>query len=67
MIKVILWFFDIVLVLIIAMGFMRDAYGWCIEDPDENAKIDAALDWHYLDGVTLTAYCNCPECCGQWS
>ncbi|MBQ0037823.1 MAG: 3D domain-containing protein, partial [Clostridiales bacterium] len=22
---------------------------------------------HYLDGVTLTAYCNCPECCGQWS
>lgn len=35
------------------------------EDPQEGAKIDAALDWHYIEDCTLTAYCACSECCGK--
>lgn len=35
------------------------------EDPQESEKIDAALDWHYIEDVTLTAYCSCAECCGK--
>lgn len=35
------------------------------EDPHESEKIDAALDWHYIEDVTLTAYCPCVECCGE--
>lgn len=35
------------------------------EDPHESEKIEAALDWHYIDEVTLTAYCPCVECCGK--
>lgn len=35
------------------------------EDPQESKKIDAALDWHYIDGCELTAYCSCVECCGK--
>ena len=35
------------------------------EDPHESEKIDAALDWHYIDGCELTAYCSCVECCGK--
>lgn len=27
--------------------------------------IEAALDWHYIEDVTLTAYCPCAECCGK--
>ncbi len=37
------------------------------EDPHENEKIDAALDWHYIDNVTLTAYCPCEACCGCYA
>lgn len=37
------------------------------EDPLEGAKIDAALDWHYIEECTLTAYCACSECCGEWA
>lgn len=37
------------------------------EDPQESEKIDAALDWHYIDEVTLTAYCPCELCCGEWA
>ena len=32
------------------------------EDPLEGAKIDAALDWHYIEDCTLTAYCACSVC-----
>lgn len=35
------------------------------EDPQEAEKIDAALDWHYIEDCTLTAYCACSECCGK--
>lgn len=35
------------------------------EDPHESEKIEAALDWHYIDGCELTAYCSCAECCGK--
>lgn len=35
------------------------------EDPHESEKIEAALDWHYIDGCELTAYCSCVECCGK--
>lgn len=35
------------------------------EDPLESEKIDAALDWHYIEDCTLTAYCACSECCGK--
>lgn len=37
------------------------------EDPQENGKIDAALDWHYIESVELTAYCSCSECCCEYS
>lgn len=37
------------------------------EDPLEGEKIDAALDWHYIEECTLTAYCACSECCGEWA
>ena len=37
------------------------------EDPQESEKIDAALDWHYIENVTLTAYCPCFSCCGEYS
>lgn len=37
------------------------------EDPLESEKIDAALDWHYIEDCTLTAYCACSECCGEWA
>lgn len=37
------------------------------EDPHESEKIDAALDWHYIEDVTLTAYCPCELCCGEWA
>lgn len=37
------------------------------EDPQESEKIDAALDWHYIEDVTLTAYCPCFSCCGEYS
>lgn len=37
------------------------------EDPQEAEKIAAALDWHTVKGCTLTAYCPCRECCGEWS
>lgn len=37
------------------------------EDPQEGEKIDAALDWHYIEDCTLTAYCACSECCGEWA
>lgn len=33
------------------------------EDPRESENIDAALDWHYIDGCELTAYCSCVFCC----
>ena len=33
------------------------------EDTQESKKIEAALDWHYIEDVTLTAYCSCAECC----
>lgn len=35
------------------------------EDPLESEKIDAALDWHYIEDCELTAYCACSECCGK--
>lgn len=35
------------------------------EDPQESEKIEAALDWHYIEDCTLTAYCACAECCGK--
>lgn len=35
------------------------------ENPQESEKIEAALNWHYIDGCTLTAYCACCECCGK--
>lgn len=35
------------------------------EDPHESEKVDAALDWYYIEDVTLTAYCPCVECCGK--
>lgn len=35
------------------------------EDPQESEKIEAALDWHYIEDCTLTAYCACSECCGK--
>ena len=35
------------------------------EDPQESEKIDAALDWHYIEDVALTAYCPCVSCCGK--
>lgn len=37
------------------------------EDPQESEKIDAALDWHYIEDVTLTAYCSCTQCCGEYA
>lgn len=37
------------------------------EDPQESEKIDVALDWHYIEDVTLTAYCHCELCCGEWA
>lgn len=37
------------------------------EDPQESEKIEAALDWHYIEECTLTAYCACSECCGEWA
>lgn len=39
------------------------------EDPDENTKIEEAMEstMHKLDDCTLTAYCPCEWCCGQWS
>lgn len=40
---------------------------WIYEDPEENRKIEEALDWHYLEGVTLTAYCPCIQCCGCYA
>lgn len=36
------------------------------EDPHESEKIDAALDWHYIDDCVLTAYCPCYECSDGW-
>lgn len=35
------------------------------EAPQESEKIEAALNWHYISGCTLTAYCACSECCGK--
>lgn len=35
------------------------------EDPQESEKIEAALDWHYIDNCTITAYCSCTACCGK--
>lgn len=35
------------------------------EDPHESEKIEAAIDWHYIEDCTLTAYCACAECCGK--
>lgn len=35
------------------------------EDPQESEKIEAAIDWHYIEDCTLTAYCACSECCGK--
>lgn len=37
------------------------------EDPHESEKIDAALDWHYIEDCVLTAYCPCELCCGEWA
>lgn len=35
------------------------------EDPQESEKIEAAIDWHYIEDCELTAYCACSECCGK--
>lgn len=35
------------------------------EDPHESEKIEAALDWHYIEDCELTAYCPCSACCGK--
>lgn len=35
------------------------------DDPQESEKIDAAINWHYIEDCTLTAYCACAECCGK--
>lgn len=35
------------------------------EDPQESEKIEAALDWHYIEDCELTAYCPCADCCGK--
>lgn len=35
------------------------------EDPQESEKNEAAIDWHYIEDCTLTAYCACSECCGK--
>ena len=35
------------------------------EDPQESEKIEAALDWHYIEDCELTAYCPCAVCCGK--
>lgn len=35
------------------------------EDPQESKKIEAALDWHYIEDCELTAYCPCAVCCGK--
>ena len=35
------------------------------EDPLESEKIEAALDWHYIEDCELTAYCPCPACWGK--
>lgn len=35
------------------------------EDPNESEKIEASIDWHYIEDCTLTAYCACSECCGK--
>lgn len=37
------------------------------EDPQESEKIEAALDWHYIEACELTAYCPCSACCGEWA
>lgn len=37
------------------------------EDPQESEKIEAALDWHYIECCELTAYCSCSACCGEWA
>lgn len=37
------------------------------EDPQESEKIEAALDWHYIEDCELTAYCSCSACCGEWA
>ena len=37
------------------------------EDPQEAEKIEAALDWHYIECCELTAYCSCSACCGEWA
>lgn len=35
------------------------------EDPQESEKIEAALDWHYIEDCELTAYCHCTACCSK--
>ena len=35
------------------------------EDPQESEKIEAALDWRYIEDCELTAYCPCAVCCGK--
>lgn len=47
--------------------YEETATEWVHEDSEENRKIEEALDWHYLDDVTLTAYCPCETCCGVWA
>jgi 3D (Asp-Asp-Asp) domain-containing protein len=36
-----------------------------VEEPDEPAEPETELQ--SLGTFRLTAYCSCPECCGQWA
>ena len=30
-------------------------------------EVCEATGWNMIRGCTVTGYCNCPRCCGQWS
>lgn len=37
------------------------------EDANEVEKVDAAIEWHDLEDVTITAYCPNSCCCDEWA
>ena len=38
-----------------------------VEDPIEEIIEEEIIDKEYLSVFTVTAYCSCQKCCGQWS
>ncbi len=56
------------LAFVVVLTFTVRSHGEVMyEDPYENEKIDAALDWHYITDCVVTAYCPCEKCCGEYA